>query len=301
MDILSVIKDVPRTTAIVVAGPTASGKSSVALHGAMHDNGCIINADSMQLYEGLPLLTAMPTKEDRQKVDHMLYEVLPMYSNTCSVAQWVHHARQCIETCFQRGQRPWIVGGTGFYIHALMTGLSAIPDIDPAIKTQWRHHYADMTVDQLRCHVAAIDPEAGPTPYDRHRLVNALVVYHATGKPLSFWHQQPKQPPPFVFHTVLIDIALHDAVDLSMQRWLSMVDHGVYNEVASFTAHDKWRTSRLRYALGLETVKHFLDGTIDESTCHHQYKHCVKQYIKRQKTWLRSKYRPHTILLKKPA
>mgnify|MGYP003329190788 CR=1 FL=1 len=101
---------------ILISGPTASGKSSFAIKVAKKVDGEIINADSMQLYKGLPLLTAMPSPEDRRVVPHELYEVLPPYKNTFSVAQWVDRACQCIRVCLERGQRPWVVGGTGFYL-----------------------------------------------------------------------------------------------------------------------------------------------------------------------------------------
>lgn len=299
MSNFSFLRNIPRSTVIVVTGPTASGKSRFALQGAMKDGGCIINADSMQIYKGLPILTAMPSMADRDRVPHVLYEILPAYVNHFSVAQWVEYANKAIRLALNKGQRAWVVGGTGFYLQALIEGISMMPEVDPLLKEHWRHCFADMSVAQLQALLRPRDPILADKLCDTQRLIHALTVEKTTGNTLSFWQSQGKKKSPFSFYGLLIDVELNAVVDASMKRWWSMVDQGVYQEVRSFCSHEDWKISRLKGALGMKDIKDFLDGKISESECCAQYQKNVRAYIKRQKTWFRSKFYPDQVIHKK--
>src|SRR6476619_4178376 len=186
---------------LVVTGPTASGKSARALALAEQLGGTVINADAMQTYDAFPILTAQPTPEERARVAHRLYGVLPL-SEPLSAARWRDLATAEIE----RAEMPVLCGGSGLYLRTLMQGISAIPAIASEVRDQANADWDAMGVEAFRTRLAERDPEivARLNPGDRQRHVRAWEVVHSTGRPLSEWQKRQGEPPPWQFKTILL-------------------------------------------------------------------------------------------------
>ncbi len=183
-------------TIILIAGPTASGKSSVALQLGEKLGGDIVNADSMQVYAELRILTARPLREDEARVPHYLYGVRPV-SEPFSVAQWCSLAGEQITRSRRAGRVPIVVGGTGLYFKALLEGLAEIPEIPEDVRSRVRGELAELGAQEMHARLAACDRESAARlePADGQRIARALEVFHATGKPLSAWQEAPHEGP----------------------------------------------------------------------------------------------------------
>src|SRR5436190_24141255 len=186
---------------LVVTGPTASGKSALALALAEKHGGVVINADAMQTYDAFPILTAQPTTQERARVPHALYGVLPL-SETLSAARWRDLASAEIERC----KLPILCGGSGLYLRALMEGISAIPVVPAGLREEANAEWQAIGADAFRARLAERDPAivARLKPGDRQRHVRAWEVVQATGRPLSQWQETQGQPAPWRFATILL-------------------------------------------------------------------------------------------------
>src|SRR5205814_2379890 len=176
-----------RPPVALIAGPTASGKSAVALALAERTGGVIVNADSAQVYRDLPVLSAAPTPDELARAEHQLYGYLDG-AVPCSAADWAERARREIAHIHARDGLPILVGGTGLYIRTLLEGIAPVPTIDPAIRKQVREASAEDNVARLR----ELDPGAAGRlkPADRTRIARALEVALSTGRTLSDWQQE---------------------------------------------------------------------------------------------------------------
>ena len=180
---------------VIVAGPTASGKSACALSMAQKVGGWVINADSMQIYQDLYVLTARPSPADLLCASHRLYGILPG-SHVCSAAEWVTRAVAEIQTCWAAGCVPIVTGGTGLYVRALTQGLSPIPDIPESVRAAARSLMDDLGPERFHQHLAHRDPHTAARlhPMDTQRNVRALEVFEATGRSLAEWQTIPPVP-----------------------------------------------------------------------------------------------------------
>jgi tRNA dimethylallyltransferase len=194
-------------TVVVIGGPTASGKSGLALDIARRKNGAVINADSMQIYDGLPLLTAQPEAEDKEEAPHALYGALAP-QDICTAARWRDMALAEIERFSAEGKLPIIVGGTGFYIKTLLQGISPIPEIAPGIREKLIARQKEMGNPAFHAALAKIDPATALKldPFNTQRVVRAWEVLEGTGKSLAEWQSVPPVPPPA--HLKFITVAL---------------------------------------------------------------------------------------------
>ncbi|MEM9288645.1 MAG: tRNA (adenosine(37)-N6)-dimethylallyltransferase MiaA, partial [Pseudomonadota bacterium] len=176
---------------VVIAGATATGKSALALDLADHMPSTIINADSMQVYDAIPILTAQPTAQERAQAPHALYGFLPP-DDACSAARWSALALQAIQSAWADRRLPILVGGTGLYLRSLLMGIADIPDIDPAIRTSVRARLEAEGPAPLYEQLAALDPDGAArlSPNDRQRIARALEVVLATDTPLAEWQKQ---------------------------------------------------------------------------------------------------------------
>ncbi len=273
---------------LVVAGPTASGKSSRALHLARTYDGCIINADSIQLYEGLPLLTAQPTISEQAEIPHALYGIFPAHSPLCSVAQWLLHVQEALQTCRRLQKRPIIVGGTGFYIQALMQGLSPIPDVDPSLREDFDQH----PLAELYKILSNVDLETAVRVgnRDRQRIIRALTVWRSTGRTLSFWQKQERRRLPYTFQVEILLPERTDLIDAIEKRLHRMIDSGVFEEVLRFM--DFLQTHGLSSppvarAIGFSEIRGFWLGQWTREFAIQRIREKTAQYAKRQRTWWR--------------
>ena len=182
---------------LIIGGPTASGKSGLALAVAEALNGTVINADSMQIYQGLPILTAQPSQADCAKVPHKLYATLPP-TEVCSAARWRDLALAEIRTAQKENKLPVITGGTGFYLRTLLLGISPIPDIPASFRAEAAALQKELGNPRFHEELAKRDPltAAKLDPFNTQRLVRAWEVFHATGKSLAAWQSAPRTGTP---------------------------------------------------------------------------------------------------------
>lgn len=293
---------------ILVAGPTASGKSQLAMQIARRTGGTIVNADSMQLFRDLPILTAQPTGQDYATCRHELYGVITRWHERPTVAWWYDHL---LDTCKRSGfSYPAIItGGTGFYLRALTHGITDLPtfgsktqayldDIDkqggyPAIKAAYlrlRH--------RLRLEDEA-DLEAFPK--DRQRARRVLGILYQTGQSLCQLQQKsPQSRPPLVTPhnsiTILVDDARPKIIERAEKRIEAMIAGGVLAEVGRVLAAPGFCTELpLTNALGFAEIQQYLEGQKALEETKKRILRQTRRYIKRQQTWFRHQYRPDLV------
>lgn len=274
---------------LIITGPTASGKSQRALEMAEELGGEIINADSMQLYEHLPILTACPSQEDCQRVPHHLYQILGDHQMG-SVAWWVEQVEKTIGEIVSRGNIPLIVGGTGLYIQGLTHGLSPIPDISDHYREQARACAAEMDSDAFYNYVCSVDPQVPQhlLAGDTQRLTRVLEVMLATGKSLYIWQQEPRRQSPYIFQK---EVLLPDREDLYgriNRRFVGMIQRGAVEEVAAMLTRSVNPVTPILKAVGVKEISAYLRGEISQSQMIEQAQQASRRYAKRQMTWLRT-------------
>lgn len=278
----------------IVAGPTASGKSAFALSLAQNIGGVILNADSMQLYDGLALLTAQPPAEDRQIVLHRLYGVLGVKEQTNAVA-WREMVLKEISGVIKDGHVPIIVGGTGFYLKALMEGLSPIPEVPDDIRILAQDMMDRVGREEFFERLKEYDPALSKTidPMNTQRLVRAFEVWYHTGKPLSYWQSLPPIGAPDHLDFKM-DVIMPEREVLYQRcnaRFDQMVDQGVLDEVSKFDERilngDVPPECPLTHALGFRPLQSYIRGEMDLATAIELSKNETRHYAKRQSTWFR--------------
>lgn len=280
----------PPLHAVLIAGPTASGKSAAALALARSAGGVIINADSMQVYRELRILTARPGPEEEALAPHRLFGQVPA-AQGYSVGQWLEDARAAIATAREQGRVPILVGGTGLYFKALLEGLSPVPDVPAALRAHWRAEAARLGAAALHRLLAERDPgmAARVRPSDPQRLVRALEVLDATGRSLLDWQRQPGRPLLAPEETVRVVIAppredLHARIDA---RFDSMLAAGALGEAAAIRALRLDPALPAMRALGLRPLLAHLEGEFGLAAAAARAKTETRRYAKRQMTWLR--------------
>ncbi len=281
---------------VIVAGPTASGKSALALELAAARGGTIINADSQQIYRDLNILSARPDATAMARAPHRLYGFLDA-AERGSVAVWRERALAEIAAAHQSGSMPFLVGGTGLYLRALQRGLAAVPAIPAAIRDEAAALYEEIGGAAFRERLAALDPAAAGRlpPGDRQRLLRAWEVVHATGKPLGEWQRRGGKSEPFRFATILImppREALYAACD---RRFAAMIAAGALEE-AKFLM-DRGLPPDLPAMKGVgvpELMRHLRGETgLDEAIATAQ--RATRRYAKRQMTWFRHQIIPDLV------
>ncbi len=279
----------------IVAGPTASGKSAYALDLAQRLNGVIINCDSMQIYDALPLLAAQPSAEDNALVPHALYGAL--HPNApCSAGLWRRMAIPVIEEALAAGQTPIICGGTGFYIKALTEGLSPIPDVPETVRAQAMQRFEAIGCSALYDELIAKDPLMKGRFHPNHsaRILRAWEIFEATGKSLAYWQDQPLIAPPenWQFHIEKILPDRDVLYDRCNRRFDLMLEQGALEEVKGFNQRVKDENinpdALITKALGYAPLSAYLSGDVDLETAVEQSKQDTRRYAKRQMTWLRN-------------
>lgn len=276
----------------LLAGPTASGKSALALEWAEKTGGIIANADSMQLYADLPTLTARPDSSDLSRAEHVLYGHLPP-QELWSAGQWLRAALPFIEAALSGGPPVCVVGGTGLYFNSLVHGLAEIPEIGEEARQTARQAYEDLGEETFRATLRQHDPEAEQRiyPNDRQRLSRAYEVWLETGVPLTDW--QNRTQPTLADGSYALEILTPDRAELYARcdlRLQKMLDHGALDEVRALMdkgLHDNWPVTRV---LGLSEFAAHLRGerTLDDALTLARQK--TRNYAKRQMTWFRNQF-----------
>jgi tRNA dimethylallyltransferase len=274
----------------LLAGPTASGKSALALEWAQRTGGLIVNADSMQIYADVPTLTARPTPEDEAVVPHRLYGHLGTQENWSS-GEWVRHVTPLIDAALKGGAKLCIVGGTGLYFHSLIKGLAHIPEVTDDIRDEVQRAYESEGEPQFRARLAEFDPAAAARIElnDKQRLIRAYAVWQATGLSLSHW--QTDTTPLLAPGTYSLQVLRPDREWLYSrcdQRLTIMLDNGALDEVEALMAKglkDSWPIMRV---LGLRECVALIRGEMTREAALTLGQQKTRNYAKRQMTWFRN-------------
>lgn len=274
---------------VALVGPTASGKSDLAVALARTFGGVVINADSMQVYRELAILTARPTLPNRASVPHRLYGILPV-SEPCSAARWCALAQTEIDAALDAGALPILVGGTGLYLKALLDGLAPVPDVPPTVRQAVRERLARLGVEGMWRDLARRDPAIAATlqPADRQRILRAFEVVEATGRPLSVWQELPREGAwPGRVLTLLLDPRRDWLYRRCDARFARMLAHGARDEAAAILGLDLDPGLPAMKTLGLRDLMDHLRGTIGLLAAKARAQQATRNYAKRQTTWFR--------------
>ncbi len=274
----------PRPPLALIAGPTASGKSALALALAEAEDGVIINADSAQIYCDLPILSAAPGVEDQARAEHRLYGIRDG-ALACSAADWAKLAKAEVRLAHDRGKLPILVGGTGLYLRTLLEGIAPVPGIDPEVRRQIRSRPVEDNRGELEVH----DPEAAERlePADTTRIARALEVVKSTGQTLAKWQSQRRGG-------IGGEVELNPMILLPPRDWLyarcdarfeAMIDQGAVAEVERL--HERRLDPHLPVmrAIGVPEITAFLRGEIDRAAMIAAGRQATRRYAKRQYTW----------------
>ncbi|MEO8547340.1 MAG: tRNA (adenosine(37)-N6)-dimethylallyltransferase MiaA [Sphingomicrobium sp.] len=268
----------------LIAGPTASGKSALALALAEAAGGVIVNADSAQLYRDLKVLSAAPTPGELSRAEHRLYGVLDGAS-ACSAADWAAMARRAIEEVHAHGKTPILVGGTGLYLRSLINGIAPIPPIDAAVRREVRA--ADVVANRAR--LLELDPEAAArlNRADTLRIARALEVVLSTGKTLGEWQGRREGG-------IGDAITLRPLILLPPRDWLyarcderfaRMMEGGAIAEVEALLERNLDPKLPVMRAIGVREIAAYLSGEIDREQAVARGQQATRNYAKRQYTW----------------
>jgi tRNA dimethylallyltransferase len=274
----------PNPPLALIAGPTASGKSALALELAELTGGVIVNADSAQLYRDVPILSAAPTNAEHARAEHRLYGAIDG-ALPCSAADWAALARGEIDHVHASGRLPILVGGTGLYLRILLDGIAPVPPIDPHMREDVRAASTEDNYGRLR----TLDPEGAArlNPGDSTRIARALEVVVSTGKPLAAWQQQRQGG-------IGEQVELKPLILLPPREWLyarcderfaRMIELGAIEEVKALLARNLNSSLPVMRAIGVREIGRRLRGesSLDEAIAAGQQ--ATRNYAKRQYTW----------------
>jgi len=280
----------PLRPAIAIAGPTASGKSGMALAIAREFDGVVINADSMQVYDVLRVVTARPSAEEESLAPHRVYGVLPP-SVACSAALWKDLAAEAMEQAWAAGKLPVVVGGTGLYLRTLMHGSSPVPEIPENIRAEARARLERLGNAAFHAELAARDPvmAARLDPANSQRLSRAWEVLAATGRSLAEWQALPMEGGVAARWKTFALLPPRDALYANCdRRFAMMMEHGAPDEVRALLALNLDPALPAMKALGVPELAGWLGGAWDRGTAVARACQSTRNYAKRQMTWFRN-------------
>jgi tRNA dimethylallyltransferase len=279
----------PDPPALIVAGPTASGKSALAMVLAERLHGTIINADAMQVYRELRILTARPTPEDERRVPHALYGVRPAAA-AGSVALWRDAALTAMAAARDAGRLPILTGGGGLYFASLTEGLAAIPDPGPAARAEARALLEELGPTGLHGRLAEVDAATAARlpPTDSQRIARAWEVWRGTGKGLATWQAEAAvRPARWRFAAILLDPPRAELRAAIAGRFDAMLRHGALDEVRALLALRLDPALPAMRAHGVPELAAHLRGEITLQEAARRAELVTGQYTKRQATWFR--------------
>jgi len=275
----------------LVVGPTASGKSALALEIAKKQPSVIINADSAQVYSDLQVLSARPSTAEMNETEHRLFGYIDG-SESCSAARWARDAKAAIADAHDRDLLPILVGGTGMYVRILLDGIAPIPEIDPGIRQSIRKMETLEAYQTLQ----NCDPVSAKrlNSTDTTRVKRALEVIESTGQPLDHWQKRK-------VGGIADDIRLHPLVMLPPREWLyqrcdlrlhQMIDGGAREEVEALLARDLPANRPVMRAIGVAEIAGWLTGDLSREVAVERAQTATRRYAKRQYTWFRNQGPP---------
>ena len=287
-----IVSNLNSKSVIVVAGPTASGKSKFALDLALKNNGVIINADASQIYKSIPILSAAPSEEDKQQVEHLLYEIFEPEKNG-SVSDWLKLVVEAIKGSWAKGKLPIIVGGTGFYIESLVNGVSPIPETKAEVKEQVRIMLEKGGVSEIYEVLQKCDRKGSllVNQNDTTRVRRALEIFLDTGKSIDYWFKKPliNYLPEADFNIILLLPQLSNLEDKCSIRFDLMMEKGALLEVMALREKNLDKNLPVMKAIGVPELMAYLNGEYSLEEAVKQAKLHTRQYAKRQLTWFRNR------------
>jgi tRNA dimethylallyltransferase len=281
---------VSRISALLIAGPTASGKSALAIRLAEATGGVVVNADSMQVYSDLRVITARPTVEEEGQAPHRLFGHVDGAENY-SVGRWVEDAKALLAELAQEGRLPIITGGTGMYFKALLRGLSDIPAVPDEVRARVRAEAEGLSAPQLHARLMALDPatEAGLRPSDPQRIIRALEVFEATGEPLVTFQTRPGIPllDPHTARGFFL-APEHEVLKARIDaRFVAMMEQGALPEVEALAARGLDPALPVMRAHGVPGLIEYLRGASTLEAAIERGQRDTRAYSKRQFTFVR--------------
>ena len=272
---------------LILFGPTASGKSNIALKISANVKATIINADSMQIYKNLRILTSRPSEEDEKKFSHRLYGIMDGAEN-CSVASWLELAKEEIQTSWNQNTLPILVGGTGMYLKSLMEGISEIPSIPDSIKLETEEVLKNKGLEYLYKRLVESNKQTVINKQDKQRIIRAFNVLKSTGKSIEEWQKVNKK----ILEDVNFEIYLppterENLYKASEERFDKMFEKGAVEEVRGLLEQNLGVHCSVMKAIGVREIQGYLNNEISEEECVNLSKKNTRNYIKRQLTWIR--------------
>ncbi len=274
---------------ILLAGPTASGKSKLALKLAQHLNGEIINADSMQIYKEFSVLSSRPSKSDIKKVKHHLYGIFSV-KKYFSTGEWLVLAKKKINQCIKKNKIPILVGGTGLYFNAITKGISKIPQIDSKLRNNIRNLHNIIGQKNFYEKLISIDPISKNmiSPTDTQRTLRAYEVKMFTNKSIYKWISNTKSDfLDFDIRKIFIDVPKYDLLRNIHLRTKLMFKKGCIEEVRNFLKLAIDKSLSANKIIGIREIEEYLDGSISMEEVIDIVNIRTRQYAKRQFTWAR--------------
>ena len=275
---------------LIVGGPTASGKSALALDLARHFRGTIVNADSMQIYRELRILTARPSPADEKATPHRLYGAMPG-GERCSAGHWRELALGEIKAARDAGRLPILAGGTGLYFRSLLKGLAPVPDIPQDVRDAVKALRAGLGAEKFHRRLAQRDPESAAKihPANSQRMLRAYEVIAATGTSLAEWQARQTLDAAYAGQAAVLVLeppreALYAACDA---RAALIAETGGIEEVAALRALGLDAALPVMKALGVREFGEFLDGDVTRDQAVENLSRATRRYAKRQTTWFR--------------
>ena len=274
---------------ILLAGPTASGKSKLAIHLAKKLNGEIINADSMQIYKEFSILSSRPNKLEVKQAKHHLFGVVSA-KNYFSAGDWLKETKKKINLCFKKKKTPIIVGGTGLYFNTITKGISKIPDIDLKTRTQVRNQFKKLGYKKFYEKLLEIDPKAKGKilPTDSQRTQRAYEVKLKTKKSLFDWIANTKSD--FLNYNlkkIFLDIPRQELLQKISKRTEMMFKENCISEVKKFNSLKLNKSLSANKLIGVQEINQYLKDIISLDECKELINIKTRQYAKRQNTWAR--------------
>ncbi len=280
---------------IVIAGPTASGKSALALKIAEELNGVVINADSMQVYKDIPILAASPSAEDTSRAPHKLYAIYDA-SYRGNVVEWLNLCKKEIDTARKENKTPVVVGGTGLYIESLTKGGTPIPETPIEVRQKVDAMLKDYGLEHLYKELQQIDPDTAEklSENDTTRIRRALEIWLHTKKNISYWHNEPLKtiysPDEFVLTYINVP---REILDIRGRiRFDAMIKEGALEEATALVNRNLPDSLPAMRALGVQELKAYIKGECLLSQAVENAKLHTRQYAKRQCTWFNNRYKP---------
>lgn len=276
----------------LIAGPTASGKTALALHLAKSHNIVIINADSAQVYTDLPILSAQPTTSEQESAPHKLFGYLDG-ATPCSAARWAADAKLEIAAAHSAGRLPVLVGGTGLYLRTLLDGIAPIPEINAKLRVEIRALPVTESYKRLQATDVVMAARLGPT--DSSRIARALEVVESTGRSIAEWREEK-------VGGILDAVDLRPLALLPPRDWLyarcdrrfdMMMDGGAVDEVEALLARNLPADAPIMRAIGVPEISTMLSGDVTREDAIIRGKIATRQYAKRQFTWFRNQSPAH--------